>query len=420
VARPRLPTLPTAAWWLYDLANTIFSMGVQSLFFPLWVREQVGPDRADRVFGLLTSLAMGVIFLLAPFLGAVSDRTRRRMPFLLWSTLLCVTAISFVGRGPWALSVALFVLSVAAYNAGLQFYDSLLPSVSTPENRGSVSGIGVGLGYVGSFLAVGAGLLLPGAEKPLLFGLVGLSFLLLAIPCFLFVRERENPDGGSVTPALVVSSVRGVIATFAELPKHPGLARFLVGRAFYTDAINTVIAVMGLVAMQAAASEREVYRVMLTAVLVAVPGGFVWGRHVDRFGPKRTLMRVLGLWIATLLLAAAIAFFRLPLPLLYVVAVMTGLGLGGTWTSDRPMMLRLTPEGRTGEFFGLYGMVGRFTAIVGPLVWALTAGWLARKLGLPVSAGQGMALLVLLAFVAIAYRMIGGVPEERAASPDGS
>jgi len=78
------------SWVLYDLANTIFSMGVVSLYFSLWVRDQVGANRADSVYGLITAVSMGVIFLVSPLLGAMTDRAPRRMPFLVTSTLICV------------------------------------------------------------------------------------------------------------------------------------------------------------------------------------------------------------------------------------------------------------------------------------------------------------------------------------------
>src|SRR5690606_1661769 len=97
-----------------------------------------------------------------------------------------------LARGPFAISVILFVLANAAYQAGVQFYDALLPEVTTPANRGRISGLGVGVGYVGSYIAVALGFLVPADNRPLLFTLLGAAFLLLALPCFVFVRERGN------------------------------------------------------------------------------------------------------------------------------------------------------------------------------------------------------------------------------------
>src|SRR5262249_52954876 len=158
-------------------------------------------------------------------------------------------------------------------------------------------------------------------------------------------------------------STRQTLAALRSGREYPGLLRFLLGRIFYTDAINTVITFMGLyvvnVAVAAgqdeATAQRFVMYVMAAAIGFAVVGGFVWGHWVDRIGPRRTLDRVLWLWVATFLLAASAGLFNLPIAVLFVVGVMAGVALGGTWSADRPLMLRLTPPDRIGEFYGLYG-----------------------------------------------------------------
>src|SRR5262249_55313030 len=151
-----------------------------------------------------------------------------------------------------------------------------------------------------------------------------------------------------------------------------------IGRVFYTDAINTVIAYMSLYAVNVAVAtgltteggEQLSQLVMLSAITFAVIGGFAWGTLVDRIGPKRTLDLVLWLWMLTFTLAALTGFLRLPSAWLYLVGALAGIALGGVWAADRPYMLRLTPPNRVGEFYGLYGMVGRFSAITGPLLWS--------------------------------------------------
>ena len=86
-----------AAWILYDLANTVFSMGVVSLMFPLPVRESVGVH-ADAVQGIVTAISMSLIFLLSPLLGAITDHRPRRMPFLVGATLVCIGLTFSLGR----------------------------------------------------------------------------------------------------------------------------------------------------------------------------------------------------------------------------------------------------------------------------------------------------------------------------------
>jgi UMF1 family MFS transporter len=408
------------SWVLYDLANTIFSMGVVSLYFSLWVREQVGAARADTAYGIITAVSMGVIFVVSPLLGAMTDRAPRRMPFLVVSTLLCVGLTALLARGGFRVTAVLFCLANIAYQAGLQFYDALLPEVSTEENRGRIGGIGVGVGYLGSYVAVGIGLLLGTRDKPLLFGIIAVTFLVFAIPCFVFVKERGNPEPRPISLRMVVESTRETFLTLKDSTDYPGLLRFLVGRVFYTDAINTVISIMALYTVNVAVAtglgeadgERQANLILMAAITFAVVGGFFWGWLTDRWGPKRTLDIVLHSWVGVFLLAAAVGILGLPLPALYAVAAWAGFSLGGVWAADRPYMLRLTPPARVGEFYGLYGMVGRFSAIMGPGIWAGVTWITSQGLGLAPAVGQGIGVLVLLVLVVTSWVILRPVSDE--------
>lgn len=416
-----IPKRAVSSWILYDLANTIFSMGVVSLYFSLWVRDEVGADRADVVYGIITAVSMGIIFVISPLLGSMTDRARRRMPFLVVSTLLCVAFTVMIARSGYWVTMLAFIFANAAYQAGLQFYDALLPEVTTEENRGRISGIGVGIGYLGSYFAVGIGFLPQSADKPFLFTAIAIAFLLLSIPCFLFVKERGNPNPRPVFGlAMIRESTQETLRTLRGGSQYPGLIRFLVGRVFYTDAINTVISIMTLYTVNVAVAsglsesdgEGKARLIMLSAISFAVVGGFMWGWLVDKLGPKRTLDLVLWLWVATFGLASAIGLLSLPWQSLFVVASMAGVALGGIWSADRPLMLRLTPPDRIGEFYGLYGMVGRFSAIMGPLVWGFVGYICITTLGMKPAFGQGIGVLVLLAFVFIAMRILRSVTDE--------
>lgn len=403
-----IPRTAVLSWILYDLANTIFSMGVVSLYFSLYVRDAVGSRAADSVYGIITAVSMGIIFVFSPLLGAMTDRARRRMPFLVWSTVICCGATALIARGPYQFSAVMFVVANAAYQAGLQFYDALLPEVTTDENRGRIGGIGVGVGYLGSYLAVGIGLLFGTRDKPMLFAIIAGAFLLFSIPCFLFVRERGNPNPRPIFGlAMIRESTAQTLRTLRSGHEYPGLLRFLLGRVFYTDAINTVISYMSLYTVNVAvatgltqqAGEKQAQLILMSAISAAVIGGFAWGVLVDRIGPKRTLNFVLALWVVTFAIASGIGAFRLPLRWLYLVASLSGIALGGVWSADRPYMLRLTPPDRVGEFYGLYGMVGRFSAVSGPLIWSLTTYLVVQRGGWPELTGQSIAIATLLLMV---------------------
>ncbi|HKP77404.1 MAG TPA: MFS transporter [Longimicrobiaceae bacterium] len=432
-AVPTLPADPPAipphvvtrkavtGWVLYDLANTIFSMGVVSLYFSLYIRDQVGAGRADTVYGIITAVSMGIIFLVSPLLGAMTDRAPRRMPFLVTSTVICVFFTALLARaGFWATAIC-FVAANVAYQAGTQFYDAMLPEVSNEENRGKIGGIGVGIGYLGSFLAVGLGLVLGTSDKPQLFLAIASAFLVFAIPCFVWVRERGNPTPEPIGWAMIRDSTSQTIRTLKSGQQYPGLVRFLVGRVFYTDSINTVISVMALYTVNVAVStglteqqgQNKAQLIMLFAITFAVAGGFFWGWLTDRLGPKRTLNLVLYAWMGIFAFAGVIGIVGLPLWCLFVVAASAGFSLGGVWASDRPYMLRLTPPARVGEFYGLYGMVGRFSAITGPVLWAASTYVTIQVLKMAPRVGQGISVIVLMAMILVSYAILQPISDAR-------
>ena len=410
------------SWWIYDLANTIFSMGVVSMYFSQYIRDHVGAGRADAAYGNISAISMAIIFILSPLLGGMTDRAPRRMPFLVWSTIICVALTAVLGTVSYAATMLCFIVANATYSAGLQFYDAMLPDVSTEENRGRVGGTGVGIGYLGSYIAVGLGAVLGTSNLPRLFVGIALTFLALSIPCFLFVKERGNTHPRPVWSwSATVESTRGTIRTLREGHKYPGLLRFLIGRIFYTDAINTVISIMFLYTLNVAEASgltkaqgsKAGLSVMFVAITFAVLGGFTWGWVVDRIGPKRTLNWVLRLWIADFVAAAAMGLLGLQLWVLYVVASVAGIALGGVWSADRPLMLTLTPPDRIGEFYGLYGMVGHFSAITGPFIWALVAQVTIESGWMKPAQGQGVGVIVLMMLVLLSYGILRRVTDEK-------
>ena len=157
--------------------------------------------------------------------------------------------------------------------------------------------------------------------------------------------------------------------------------------------------------------EQKAQLVLMSAITAAILGGIIWGFVVDKLGPKRTLDIVLVGWIATFVMAAAIGFLHLHIVWLFVVACIAGVCLGGTWASDRPLMLRLTPPGRVGEFYGLYGMVGRFSAVTGPLIWGATTWITVERSGMPVLTGEAFAILSLLAMVIVSILILRRVSD---------
>jgi UMF1 family MFS transporter len=396
------------AWSAYDLANTIFSFNVLSFYFPVWAKETLGA--ADSHLSIAFSASMVFVALASPLAGALSDRLGRRIPLLAVTTTICVAATIALGVGPLPVALVLYAVANAAFQLGLVFYDALLPAVSEATNVGQVGGVGISAGYLGSFLGLGVGALLLETladPHPWIFAATGVMFLGFAIPCFVWV-----PDAGSSrTPeGSLLSEAR---RTLAAVRSRPNLARFLASRFAYTDAANTLIVFMGVYATQSLGfTERAGQLLLGIGIAAAILSGVSVGRWVDRAGAKPVLVRVLLAWIAALGLAAAVPLLGWPQWTFWPVAALAGACLGATWAADRPLMLELIPEGRVGEFYGLYGMVGRFAAVLGPLMWGAVVDGPDWDQVPFVAEGRPIAVLALAASMGVALALLAGVQVE--------
>lgn len=398
-----LLSLRVFSWAMYDFANTIWSMNILSLYFALWVTVDHGAP--DLAYSLASSLSMLAIAFSSPMLGAISDQYGRRLPFLVFFTLACVTTTALIGVvGSLLAALLLFALANYCYQSGTIYYDAMLTTVSEQEVRGKVSGFGVSLGYAGAILGVlmvkpfvdagGRGAaFLPSA----------LLFLLFSLPCFLFVREPRVGLPWSLRQ-LREGYIR-LLSTLRQAPRYANLLRFIIARFFYLDSVNTLIAFMAVYTVKVVGfSNAAVQTLLIFSTTFAVVGSLFYGWVVDHIGPKRSLTLILFQW-ALVFLAAAITFYP---PAFYAIGALAGLTLGATWTSDRVLLTRLSPPEKLGEFFGLYGLAGRLAAVVGPLLWGLTTWWLVGW-GL---VSYRIAILVLLTTLVGGFLVLLGVKEE--------
>jgi UMF1 family MFS transporter len=410
--RARVPI----AWSLYDFANTIFSFAVVSGAIGLYLvrPEQFGERDGNVALSLAVAISVGINALVSPILGAISDRGGRRLPFLLFFTLLCIVTTFFIADVPALLGLTLFIVANFAYQAALIYYDATIKVVSYPETRGRLSGIGTGIGYCGTVVV---GLLIFLLDIPVedRFRLTAVLFLVFSIPIFLIVREQRDPAHPPVTASDVTASFGQLKASIQHARAVPGLGRFLIGRFFYSDAVNTVIVVMSVVTVQALeVSEADANLILLSLTVVAIAMSFVWGYLADRLGPKRTLVIVLASWAVGLILGGiALGFGSAGLIPFLVAGAILGSGLGGVTVADRVLMVRLSPPERLGEFFGLYGLVGKGSQIIGQLLYGLTILLLLDTLG---NAAYQVAVLSLLVTMLIGLWLVWPVRDDWAGS----
>jgi MFS transporter, UMF1 family len=401
-----------AAWALYDFANTIFSYAIVSTAIGLWLTDasRFGQATGQLVQGVAIATSVGLNAIVSPVLGAMSDRGGRRLPFLLFFTILTIVPAAIIGPTPAVLGAVLFAIANFGYQAALIYYDATLASISFPSTRGKLSGIGVGVGYLGTiFIALVLIVTNSGVDE--IFLLAAGGFAIFALPIFLVVREHPAP-GARFRIGDIPASMGQLRQTLAHAAAVPGLRRFLLGRFFYSDAVNTLIVVMSVVAVRAMGlSTTQWILVSLTLTVVAIVASFGWGWLVDRFGPKRTLVTVLASWAIGLgmgVIALALPGTLPGITVFVLAGAILGSGLGGVQVADRVFMIRLAPPARLGEFFGLYGLVGKASQVIGQVLYSIIVFLLVDSLG---NGAYQIAVLSLLLTMGIGLWLVWPVSD---------
>jgi UMF1 family MFS transporter len=375
---------------LYDFANTMFAITVLTLFFPLWVEERVvGGGAFVSAPGLVnaaTAVAAVLVVFSAPVLGALADFRQRRVPYLAAMTLAAVALTAALDlAGGVAVGLAVFVAADLAYQSALVFYNALLPAVSAGRGEGRVSGYGTAAGYVGTILALlvltffvengealrsllgplGGWLEAGEEESSNAFLPTAVLYLVFSLPAFFLVPD---PAVRARRPVTLRIAYRDVYRTLKNLGGYAGIGTFILATVLYTDAANTAIANMALYGRVVFGMDTgQVTNLLLFSTVFAVVGSTLFGLLCDRAGPKRTLLVVLVLWFVAIVLAAgAVGAW-----MLFVAGPFVGVALGGMWTVGRVMLVALSPPEKLGEFFGLFSLAGKVSAVFGPALTAL-------------------------------------------------
>ena len=390
------------SWLLFDLANTVYAFIIPGLYFSVWLVSEKG--WTDQQLGLATSTAMVIVAILGPWIGRKSDSSQGKKKILLLMTLICIISTFLLGTFSVETSVLLFIFSLIGFNLGSVVYDALLVSVSNEENRGKISGLGVAFGYTGSLIGFGVATLLQnmGYSYIEIFKSVAILFLLFSLPAFFFIEEKITTD--KKIRINILNSLSIVINSWKHSRQYEGLTRFLVGRFFYADAINTLIS--GLLAVylveEVGLTPADSQSILALAIVVSIIGGYIFGKAADLYGPRKLILISITCWMISLSLAIIATEFN-QLWLIYVTGVLGGFNIGGIFAVDRVFMTRLSPEKHLGEFYGLYSTVGRFATILGPILWGL----IVNSLGL----GRNVAMGSLILLLAISYYIIHGVSD---------
>ncbi|UCG72487.1 MAG: MFS transporter [Chromatiales bacterium] len=375
---------PILAWALYDWANSAFALSVMTSFVPVLLAGfwNDGAESAVTTFrlGVANGLASLVVAVSAPAIGALADRAGRRKRGVLIFTALGIVmsgAMYLVAQGEWGWGLACYVLASIGFAAGNSLYDSLLVDIASPNLYDRVSAYGFGLGYLGSALLFTLNVMMVGSPERFGFAdqaeAVRMTFLMVAawwavftLPLALWVHE---PAGPPIQRGAIRAAFAELIGTLRSVRAQRNLWLFLLAYWLYIDGVYTIIKM----AVDFGLSQGLVMQDLITAILVTnfigFPAAIVFGYLGERFGARRGIYLALGVYVITTMAAVFIdtsAEF-------YALAVTIGLVQGGVQSLSRSLFARLVPEGKTGEYFGFYNMLGKFASILGPVLAGVVA-----------------------------------------------
>ena len=402
---------PIFAWALYDWANSVFATTVIAGFFPVFFKQywSAGADAVTSTAQLGFANSIGSVFILiaAPILGAVADGGASRKKFLGAFTALGIAASAglwFVGQGDWSTAAMVYVLASIGFSGALVFYDALIVAVSPPARYHEVSAFGYSLGYIGGGLlfAVNVAMTLsPGS-----FGLAGaaeavrLSFVMVAVWWLVFsipvFRHVPEPPRVGTAASAASAGLRSLARTLREYRAHRMAGLFLLAYFFYIDGVHTIIRMAVDYGLSLGFPSDSLIVALLIVQFVGFPAALVFGLVAGRVGPKPTLYFGVMAYVAV----TVWAYFMTTVIEFYVLAVVIGLVQGGVQAISRSMYARFVPAEQSGKFFGFFNMIGRFAAILGPSLVAVT-GLLtgSSRLGILSVVALLVIGMVLLSFV---------------------
>ncbi len=390
------------SWCLFDFANSSYSAVIAAVIFPVYYAGVIVGNSAgagDLWWGRAISTSMLFIAISSPFLGGIADYAGLRKRLLAAYTAICVVAVlglAALTPGAVLTGFGLIVFANIGMEGGLVFYNSFLPRIAPPDFQGRVSSWGFSVGYAGSIASLLIALPL---VKTGHYGLTWLAtaafFALFSLPAFLFLPGDAR---GSVTAARAgTMGAEQAWRTIRELWQRREPRKFLIAYLLYEDGVNTVIVFSSIFAATTLHfGTGELVGLYIIVQITALIGAFALAKPTDTWGPKKVVMLSLVLWV----LVAVIAFFVQTKTQFWAVACVAGLGLGTVQAGTRAFYTQYIPPRKEAEYFGVYSLVGKSSAIIGPLVF----GSISSAFG-----SQRPAILSIAAFFIVGMLLLGRV-----------
>ena len=393
------------SWAFYDWANSAYSTTVMAGFFPIFF-EKYWSNPNDVIqstyqLGIANSISSIIIALVSPILGAIADRGSAKKKLLVTFAFLGVIMTSglwFVQQGEWQLAVFFYVIASIGFMAGNIFYDSLLPTVASRDEVDYVSSLGYSLGYLGGGLLFLVNVLM--YLHPDWFGIpdpstaIRLSFVSVAIwwgvftlPVILFLPEPASERSVPLRKA-ISSGFLQLRETYDHIREMKVIGTFLLAYWLYEDGVATIVRMAVKVGSSMGFAAGDLIIAILMVQFIGFPAAILYNWFGKRIGVKNAVLIAIGGYGMITLLG----YFMTDRLHFYLLAALIGIFQGGIQALSRSLFTRLVPKNKEAEFFGFYNMLGKFAAVIGPVLM----GWITVMTGNPRMGILSIALLFIL------------------------
>jgi len=413
------------AWYLYDFGNSAYAavvlLAVYSAYFQGAV---VGGSEGTRLWGVATAIAMLVTAVIAPILGTIADHSGKKKTVLFYMSTVSIifTALLFTVReGDVFTGMLFFILAEIGYRGGQVFYNALLPEIADQKEIGRVSGMGWAVGSVGGIVCliiVLALILLVGGDfvTRLSFIITAVFFALSTVPMWFWLKEKAEPKPLEPGDNYLKVAFRRLRTTFRSVHQYREFLKFMLAFLVYNDGIIAALDFAAIIGAVLYGMDQQSLIIMMILVQVAsVAGAYLYGVVGERIGFKRGLVQSLILMV----IAVIMIYFNNSIGGFFAITSLAGFALTGVQSLSRTMIGAFAPPGRSAEFYGFFGMVGRTSSFIGPFLFGTVAHRLTvmhEAAGLSPEAaiqlGHRQAIFAIVIFLAVGLGLLVAVNEK--------
>ncbi|MBN1177997.1 MAG: MFS transporter [Anaerolineae bacterium] len=416
------------AWYLYDFGNSAYAAVVLLAVYAAYFKGSVvGGARGSSLWGIAVGIAMLIVAVSAPFLGAIADFSGSKKRFLLFYTALCctfTTALFFVQSGDWLAGMLFFILAEVGYRSAQVFYNALLPEIAGPDEIGTVSGNGWAIGSVGGIICLLI-VLIPIVltdSNPLVVRLsmvfTAVFFVLSTLPTVFWLKERAEPQPLPQGETYLSIALKRLGNTLKAVRTYKEFIKFMVAFLIYNDGILMILdfgAILGAVLFGMEQQELIIFMIIVQAT--SVVGAYFFGLLVNAMSGKRSLLISLLLTIAPVIWL----YFSNSRVEFYLIGALAGFALTGVQSVSRTVVGMFSPPGKSAEFYGFFAVTGRTSSFIGPTVFGILAAqatqWILNAGGttalLAEQQGHRYALFSILAFLVVGTLLLLLVNEKK-------